>query len=299
MHELSICIVNWNVRELLKACLNSIFNNTKGISFEVIVVDNASSDGSVDMVRKEFPQVKLIANGSNAGFTRANNQALKIAQGRYVMFLNPDTELKGNSLATMVNFMHAHKDCAALGPKLLNSDGSLQRSCKTFPSLISMLFNALFLDSIFPRSKVFGGHFMAWWDFNHTREVDQPMGSALMVKKEVLDSAGWFDENIFIWFDEVDLCYRIKKAGWKIYFTPDAQIIHHLSRSFKQWKSITQVLNGALMWRISRNYFFRKHKGNFSVVALICLDLIQIALVIAILSIPYFLVKSFLLGAFK
>ncbi|MFH1710130.1 MAG: glycosyltransferase family 2 protein [bacterium] len=283
MFDLSICIVNWNVKELLNACLVSIYKNTKDISFEVIVVDNNSSDDSVQMVKKDFPQVKLIANKTNAGFTKANNQAIKISQGRYIMLLNPDTEVTDNAMNKMIKFMESRRDCGALGCKLLNTDGTLQRSCRTFPSLEVMLYNALFLDSLLPKSRIFGKYFMTWWDFNETREVDQPMGSALMIKKEVLAKVGLFDENIFIWFDEVDLCYRIKKAGWKIYFTPDIQIKHHLSRSFKQWKSFPQIIKGAVIWRKSRNYFFRKHKGMLSVSVLLALDILQVAIIISVL----------------
>lgn len=283
MPDLSICIVNWNVKELLKACLNSIYTNTKDISFEVTVVDNNSSDGSTEMIKNDFPQVKLIENSFNAGFTKANNQAIKIAQGNYIMILNPDTEVIDNALNKMVRFMESRRDCGALGCKLLNTDGSLQRSCRMFPSLEAMLYSSLFLDSLLPKSRLFGKYFMTWWDFNETREVDQPMGSALMLKKEVIDKVGLFDENIFIWFDEVDLCYRIKKAGWKIYFTPEAQIKHHLSQSFRQWKSVPQMIKGAITWRKSRNYFFKKHKGIISVFALWALDILQIGLIIAIL----------------
>jgi GT2 family glycosyltransferase len=283
MVDISICIVNWNVKELLKACLGSIYKNTKDISFEVIVVDNNSSDDSVRMIKKDFPRVTVIENKTNAGFTRANNQAINISQGRYIMLLNPDTEIIDNALNKMLRFMEGRRDCGALGCKLLNTDGSLQRSCRTFPSLDVMLYSTLFLDSLFPKSRLFGKYFMTWWDFNETREVDQPMGSALMIKKDVLDNVGLFDQNIFIWFDEVDLCYRIKKAGWKIFFTPEAHIKHHLSQSFKQWKSIPQILKGMVTWRKSRNYFFRKHKGILSVLALWALDLLQIVLVLGVI----------------
>jgi len=293
MLDLSICIVNWNVKDLLRACLRSIFDNTKNIDFEVIVVDNNSSDNSVQMVQAEFPQAKLIANTHNAGFTRANNQAVGLAKGKYVILLNPDTEIRDNAFYTMVKFMEAHGDCGALGPKLLNTDGSLQRSCKTFPTLETMLYSALFLDQLFPKSKMFGKHFMTWWNFDSMHEVDQPMGSALMIKKYVFDKVGRFDENIFIWFDEVDLCYRIKKAGWKIYFTPEAEIIHHLSKSFKQWKSIPQIIRSAYLWRKSRNYFFKKHKGLPSVFALWMLDFLQVSLIVGAL---YIIAKLILRG---
>jgi len=293
MLDLSICIVNWNVKDLLKACLGSIYTNTKDISFEVIVVDNNSSDESIRMIKSDFPRVKLIENKINAGFTKANNQAIKIAQGRHIMILNPDTEVVDNALNKMVRFMESRRDCGALGCKLLNTDGSLQMSCRAFPGLEVMFYSSLFLDQLFPKSRIFGKYLMTWWDFNDVREVDQPMGAALMIRKEVFDKIGLFDENLFIWFDEVDLLYRIKKAGWKIYFTPEAQIKHHLSQSFKQWKSVPQMINGAIMWRKSRNYFFKKHKGILSVFVLWALGILRVAIVIGVL---YAITKLILRG---
>lgn len=293
MPDISICIVNWNVEKLLEACLDSIYKNTKDIEFEIIVVDNNSSDSSVKMVKERFPQVTLIENKINAGFTKANNQAIRVSKGKYIMLLNPDSEIKNNALFTMVKFMEKHGECAALGCKLLNTDGTLQRSCKTFPTLEVLFYNALFLDQIFPKSKIFGKHFMTWWDFNDTREVDQPMGSALMIKRSVLDKVGNFDENIFIWFDEVDLCYRIKKAGWKIFFTPEAEIVHHLSKSFKQWTSLPQILKGTYLWRKARNYYFRKHYGIFSAWLLWVYDLLQVLLIVGILFLVYKILTPF------
>jgi len=287
MLDLSICIVNWNVEALLRQCLRAIFDNTKGVNLEVIVVDNNSKDESVRMVEKEFPQVKLIANHFNAGFTKANNQAIMMAKGRYLLILNPDTEVIDNALKKMIQFMDSKHDCAALGPKLLNTDGSLQRSCRIFPTLETMFYSALFLDQLLPGSTTFGKYFMTWWNFDSVREVDQPMGSALMVRKTALDKVGAFDENIFIWFDEVDLCYRIKKAGGKIFFTPDAKIKHHLSRSFQQWKSMPQMIRGTFIWRKSRNYFFRKHYDVLSVLMLWLFDLLQVSLIIGVISLIF------------
>lgn len=299
MIDLSICIVNWNVEVLLRQCLRSVFEHTRNVSFEVIVVDNNSKDNSVQMVKKEFPQVKLIENNYNAGFTKANDQAIKISQGRHIMLLNPDTEVIDNALGVMLHFMDRTQDCGALGCGLQNTDGSLQRSCRTFPTLEVMIYDVFLLDALFPASKRYGKYFMTWWDFNDTREVDQPMGSALMIKKEVLDKVGLFDENIFIWFDEVDLCYRIKKAGWKIYFTPQAQIKHHLSQSFKQWTSPAQIMRGTIQWRKSRNYFFRKHHGLLSVAALWLLDTFQAALVVIVLYLLYFFGKEAIFAVFN
>ncbi|MBU0671596.1 MAG: glycosyltransferase family 2 protein [Candidatus Margulisbacteria bacterium] len=283
MTDLSIIIVSWNVKDLLEECLNSILLNKDGLNVEVFVSDNLSADGTAEMVKAKFPQVIYIQNKSNLGFTKANNRAFVKAQGKYIFFLNPDTVVQPQALSRLVKFMDEHKDCGALGPRLLNADGTLQLSCRTFPTLETQLYTTLFLDVLFPSSKLFGQHLMSFWQHDELKEVDQPMGSALLVRKETLDKVGAFDENIFIWYDEVDLCKRIKQAGLKIFFLPDAQIIHYGGQSFGQWKGIKQSLRGAYIWRKSRNYFFKKHYGFWTVPILILLDMVQLGLILALL----------------
>ncbi|OGC23694.1 hypothetical protein A2291_04245 [candidate division WOR-1 bacterium RIFOXYB2_FULL_42_35] len=288
MTDLSIIIVNWNVKKLLEASLTSIFANKDGLNIEVFVSDNASSDGSQAMVTEKFPQVKLIANKENLGFTKANNLAIEQSQGKYVLILNPDTEVLPGALTTMVKFMEEHADCGALGPRLLNADQSLQHSCRTFPTLETQLYTTLFLDGLLPKNRLFGKHMMTWWQHDDVRDVDQIMGAAMLIRKEILEKIGAFDENIIFWYDEVDLCYRIKKAGWKIFFTPQAQIVHYQGKSFKQWKDLKTSLRGAYLWRKSRNYFFRKHYGKWQVPVLMIMDLAQFAIIFWLL---YFIVK--------
>jgi len=283
MIDLSIVIVSWNVKPLLRECLASIFRHRDNLSIEVFVVDNASGDHTSAMVQKEYPQVKLIANQANLGFTKANNQAMIQALGKYIFILNPDTIIKKQALSILFEFMEENPQCGALGPRLLNADGSLQRSCRSFPNLATQLYSTIFLDGLLAKSKVFGKYMMSYWDHNDIREVDQPMGAALLCRKQALDQVGIFDENIIFWYDEVDLCYRLKKAGWKIYFTPNAQIIHYQGKSFKQWKGIKTSLRGAYLWRKSRNYFFKKHYGAWQVPLLIIMDILQIILVLIIL----------------
>jgi len=234
------------------------------------------------MVKTKFPQVKLIQNKDNIGYAAANNQAIKQSLGKYILLLNPDTEIKPNAFQNMINFMEQHKVAKALGPKLLNSDGSTQASCMSFPTLETALYNALLLDALFPKSKLFGKYQMSYWDHNDTREVDQPMGAALLIKKEAIDKIGLIDEHNIFWFDEVDWCFEIKKAGYKIYFTPDAEVIHHKGESFKQWKSPIQTLKTTLIWRASRNYFFKKRYGSYTVPVLYLFDIIQIILILGI-----------------
>jgi hypothetical protein len=300
MPDLSIIIVSWNVKDLLDECLASVFANTDNLDLEVFVSDNLSSDGTPEMVKQKYPQVHYIQNEGNIGFTKANNRALVKANGKYIFYLNPDTIIQPHALSRMVKFMEEHADCGALGPRLLNPDGTLQLSCRTFPTLGTQLYTTFFLDAIFPKSKLFGKYMMSYWKHDELREVDQPMGSALLVRKEILDRIGAFDENIIFWYDEVDLCCRIKKAGlpamlrkakqagWKIYFIPNAEIIHYGGQGFGQWKGLGPALRGAYIWRKSRNYFFKKHYGFWQVPILIFLDILQLAIVLGLL---YLIVK--------
>ncbi|OGB87788.1 hypothetical protein A3J44_02080 [candidate division WOR-1 bacterium RIFCSPHIGHO2_02_FULL_45_12] len=294
MVDLSIIIVSWNVAYLLKECLTSIYANREKLNIETFVVDNASKDNTCQMVKDGFPQVKLIANKDNLGFPKANNQAIRQSSGKYVLVLNPDTIIRPQAFKNMIQFMEDTSKCGALGPKLLNPDGSLQLSCRTFPTLKTQLYTSLFLDSLLPKTKLFGRHLMGYWQHNEVKEVDQPMGAAILFRKETLDKVGLFDENIFIFSDEVDLCFRIKKAGWKIFFTPGAQIVHYGGQSFKQWQGLKAALRGGYIWRKSRNYFFGKHYGSWTVPILILLDLLQAVIILGVLFLTIKTISSLL-----
>lgn len=284
--KLSIIIINWNTKELLKNCLKSACENTHGIDYEIFVVDNASSDGSAEMVEKEFPQVKLIKNKENVGFAKANNQAIQKSNGNYILLLNPDTIVLPGALAQMVEFMNENSRVGALGPKLLNSDESLQPSCRSFPSLSTALFEETLLNRVFPKNRIIGKYKMGYWEHNDIREVDQPMGSALMVRREVIDQVGLLDEQFYMYYEEVDWCYRIKKQGWKIYFLPQAQIIHHGGASSGKVGSKSLIETYRSMYR-----FFKKHRGAFSVVLLKIIVEIGFIMKIAVLSLLYLINK--------
>jgi GT2 family glycosyltransferase len=202
--NLTVIIVNWNVKNFLKGCLESIYRFTRGIEFEVFVVDNNSSDGSRDMVKADFPQVRLIENSQNLGFAASNNIALKECAS--VLLLNPDTELADNSLKAMVEYMDAHAEAGCIGCKLFFGDGSLQHSCRTFPSIFTDLMDNLFLAWIFPRSTFFNSYRMGYWSHDHVREVDVPAGACLMVRYDIIRSIGFFDTRFFLYYDEIDLC---------------------------------------------------------------------------------------------
>jgi len=259
--DLSIIIVNWKVKDLLENCLRSIFEQTKNISFEVFVVDNASGDGSVEMVREKFPQVDLTASAENLGFAKGNNLAIKKARGRYVLLLNPDTEILDNALEKMVRFMDTHHGCGIAGCKLLNPDLSLQPSVRAFPDLASQLFILLKIHHLLPHSKTMYKYLVQNFDYEQAQEVDQVMGAFMVIRREVIDKIGMLDENFWIWFEEVDFCKRAKEAGFKIFYTPETKIIHHFGQSFKQVMNVQKqkVFNRSL------SYYFKKHgtKGEW------------------------------------
>lgn len=231
---LSICIVNWNTRELLQACLASLYRYPLSEPFEVIVVDNASSDGSAAMVCAEFPQATLIANTENRGYAHGNNQAMTQAQGEFVLLLNPDTEVFPDALNRAVAFLRVHPEAGAIGAKQLFPDGRIQASARGFPTPANLLFEVSGLARLFPQSRNMGGYRMRWFDYQHTAEVDQPMATFLMTRRAVLEQVGLMDEDFPLFFNDVDWCYRIKQAGWKIYYVPEVQILHHGGASTRQ-----------------------------------------------------------------
>jgi len=240
MIDVSIIIVAWNVRELLHNCLNSVYEQTKGISFEVIYVDNASEDGSVEMVETSFPSVRIIENDENKGFIKANNQAIEIAEGRYILLLNSDTIILDNAIAKTVAFADNHLEVAVVGCKVFYPDGTLQRNCFMYPSVLNLFLLATYLYKIFPRSKFFGREYMGWWDYCGVREVEAIAGCYSLVRKEAIEQVGAMDERYFVYGDDPDWCFRFKKAGWKIMYTPESQIIHchgkttqHMKREFR------------------------------------------------------------------
>lgn len=238
MVELGVLIVSWNTRDLLRKCLQSLHAEllSSGIPADVILVDNASADGSADMARAEFPWVKVIANVDNRGFAAANNQGLRETSANNILLLNPDTEVQPGSLVTLLQFLKDHPKAGIVAPQLLNSDGSIQRSCREFPTFAGMLFELLGLSKLFPNDKRFGAYKMLDFAHDTAREVDQPEGACLLIPRRVIDEVGSLDEGYWMLFEEVDWCYRIKKAGWQIWFTPSAKVVHHYGQSIKQVK---------------------------------------------------------------
>jgi GT2 family glycosyltransferase len=254
--KLSIIVVSWNTRELLRRCLQTVEREVLGQA-EVFLVDNASADGSADMVAEEFPWVKLMANSDNLGFAAANNQALRLATGRYLLLLNPDTEVKAGAIKTLMEFLDSHPKCGVVAPQLLNSDGSVQRSCRRFPTFVGMVYELLGLSKLLPASKTFGQYKMLEWNHDDERQVDQPEGACLLIRREVIDEVGELDEGYFMLFEEVDWCYRIKQSAWEIWFTPRAQVVHHYGQSIKQVKTKMILSSHRGLYR-----FWWKHYRN-------------------------------------
>lgn len=269
--DLSIIIVNWNVRELLRRCLTSILEartsgtepGTWNLELETIVVDNASSDGSLEMLRAEFPQVQVIANEGNLGFTRGNNQGLALSRGRYVLFLNPDTEIVGDSLAMMVRTMEARPTVGVLGPQLRYPDGTVQSSRRRFPTLITALFESTLLAQWWPENPWARHYRLADRPDDLEQEVDWLVGACLLARREALEQVGGFDEGFFMYSEELDLCRRLRAAGWRVVYLPQAQVIHHEGKSSEQ-----VVPERHLHFQTSKVRYFRKHHGAWQAEAL-------------------------------
>lgn len=257
--KLSIIIVSWNVREDLLTCLHSIEENKPSHTFEVIIIDNASTDGTVEAVTKDFPEVITIVNSENRGFAAANNQGIGKSLGQYLLLLNPDTIVHSHSLDILIKFMEYNNDVGACGPKLLNNNGTTQPSARRFPTFRG----ALYRYTVFRFLHIFKSEYKKWLmkDFKHDKQmdVDQVMGAALMVRRSVIDKVGGMDESFFMYYEEVDLCYRIKQAGWRIIFIPEAVIIHSGGRSTGQIPVTKRIV-----MLTSLLAFLRKHHGKFA-----------------------------------
>ena len=233
---LSVCIVNWNTRDYLRESLTALGQySPAGADMEIIVVDNASADGSAAMVAGEFPGAVLLANAGNRGYAEGNNQALARASGDLLLLLNPDVVVHPASLTRAVVFMADHPNAGALGCRLVGADGKTQRSVRGFPDPGPVLWDAAGLSRLFPRSRLFGAYRMTFFDYDKVAEVDQPMGSFLLIARAALDKVGLMDPQFPIFFNEVDWCWRAKREmGFQIYYTPDVVVTHYGGGSTKQ-----------------------------------------------------------------
>jgi len=254
--DLSIIIVSWNVKELLKKCLQSIYDKTQNLEFEIFVVDNASKDNSAVMVATEFPQVNLIASNENLGFAKANNLALEQIRGKYVLFLNPDTEITENSFKIMFDLMEQDERIALATCQLNYPDGSLQKNVKNNPGLCDQILILLKLHH-FIQPKCLLRYLAKDFDYTKEQEVKQIMGAFMFAKAEVIKEIGGFDTDYFIWWEDLDLCKRIQDLGQKIIYTSKTKIIHHEAKSFEQQMSLEKQKRFNRGMRI----YFKKHAG--------------------------------------
>lgn len=227
--RLDICIVSWRSRELLRTCLRSVVGQPE--AGKIVVVDNASGDGTTEMVREEFPQVHLIANDRNLGFAAASNQAIRATHARFLLLLNPDTEVRPGALGALLMPFAEDPRVGAVAAQLLLPNGSIQRSCRAFPGPGAIFSDALGLSRVLPRSGSLSRYRMADWDHDSRRDVDQPMASALALRRAAVDEVGLFDEDFPLYFNDVDLCYRLRAAGWRIIFEPRAKVVHYYGQS--------------------------------------------------------------------
>lgn len=261
--ELSVVVVNWNSGSCVVDCLRSVMESAQTLATEIIVVDNNSQDGSPDLVITNFPEVRLIANETNIGFAAACNVGIKNSSGETLLFLNPDTVAKPNAIEKMYRFLQGKAEAGAVGGKLINRDGTPQIgfNVRSFPSLLVIAFELLLLNARFPRNLVNRRYRCLDADPNELRAVDQPAGACLMIKRSALDRVGLFDERFFpAWFEDVDLCRRIKAAGLKIFYYPDAEFLH-LGGS-----SLRSLTHATFLNTYHRNLvrYFKKHHGLVS-----------------------------------
>lgn len=256
--DLSIVIVNYNTKDLLKQTIESVINNTKGIEYEIWVVDNSSKDGSVEMVQEEFKSVKLIASKENLGFPKGNNVAIKKATGRYILLLNSDTKVIGDNLQHCVSYMDQHEEIGALGCKVELPDGTLDHACKRgFPTPEASLYYFLKLNKIMKNKRKYGAYTASYLGEDEIGEVDALMGAFMMIPRTVIDKIGMLDEEFFMYGEDIDWCYRIKEAGYKIMYYPKEKIIHYKGSSSKKKKAkTTYEFHRAMI------LFYRKHYND-------------------------------------
>jgi N-acetylglucosaminyl-diphospho-decaprenol L-rhamnosyltransferase len=254
--DLSVVTVSYNTRELLRECLASVFS-TLGprLRHEVIVVDNASSDDSVAMIRDSFPQVRVLANSENVGFAAGNNQGLEESSGRYVILLNPDTVASPGALERMVALMEEQGDVGIVGPKLIYPDGEFQHSAFAFPTLPMIFLDFFPLHHRLLNSRLNGRYPRALYEKGQPFPIDHPLGAALMIRRSVLDEVGSLDEGFFMYCEEIDWCMRIKRAGWRILCCPRAEIVHYVGQSTAQFRDEMYVELHRSRYRLYQKHY--------------------------------------------
>ncbi len=253
--DVSVVILSWNTKDLLLRCLETVAASDTPPTRETIVVDNASSDGSAEIASARFPGIRLLVNGRNEGYARGNNQGIRLARGRHVLLLNSDTELAPRALRALVRFLDAHPRYGAVGARLWNPDGSIQPACMRFPSLATALLHDAKPGRWWPENPIVRRHFYREFDHLESRDVEQPPGAALCLRREALDDVGLLDEELFLFFNDVDLCRRLWRRGWRIRYLADANVVHHGGASTSKYPAF-----GAEYFR-NKIAYYRIHHG--------------------------------------
>jgi GT2 family glycosyltransferase len=240
----------------LKGCLDSLSKNAQLENLEIIVVDNGSEDGLGEMLEREYPEVRLIANEQNRGFTLPMNQALKQAEGRYLLQLNPDTIVLPDTISRLLDFMEEHPDAGICTPKVLNRDGTLQKQCRRGdPRPFAVISYFLGLSALFPRSRFFGGYLLDYLDEDETVQVDNVSGSCMLIRREVIRGIGYLDEGFFAYQEDADFCFRARQAGWKIFYVSEAELIHFGGEGGSRVEPVRSILE----WHKSYLRYYNKH----------------------------------------
>ncbi len=259
MPLISVAIVSFNTRDLLRRCLLSLRECRAEAELEVIVIDNGSHDGSAAMVRAEFPQAQRIEAGENLGFGAANNRALKEARGEFLWILNSDTEVEAGGIASMLRWMEERPECGAIGSRLILRDGSTQPSCALDPSLWAVFCEQTFLYKLLPGGRYTGSYAMTNWDYNEAREVPQVCGASLLVRAEAWRQVEGFDESYFMYFEDTDLCVRLREANWTIWYLPCARVRHFLGASSQG--DTSERAHMVFHYNRGRLLFFSRRRG--------------------------------------
>lgn len=253
--EISVVIPSWNTKDYLAACLAHLAAARKPAT-EVIVVENASHDGSYEYLREHHPDVQVIRNEQNEGFARGSNQGMRVARGRYVLLLNTDTEVFPDAIERLYRFLEEHPGHGAVAPRLVHKDGRTQRTVQEFPTLKTALFFSTPLERWYPESRELRRYFMRDWDQESSRDVDQPPAAVLLLRRSVLEQVGLFDEQLWLFYNDVDLSRRIRAAGHRTHYLAEAKVVHHVGGSTSKFKDFVAV------WQRDRLRFYRKHHGR-------------------------------------
>lgn len=271
---LSIIIINFNTYKYLARCLSSIFKSElRRDSYEIIVVDNASKDDSVNQLIKDYPHIRLIVNKKNIGFAKANNQALKKASGEYILFLNPDTIILKNSLSVTLNFMKKHGQAGVATCRVKLSEGRLDDAChRGFPTPWNALCQFTGLALLFPGTNLFNGYHLGYRDLDKIHEIDSCSGAFMLVRREAGSKIDWFDKEYFWYGEDLDFCYRIKEKGWKIFYIPEVKIIHYKgvasgikkhSRKISSADKETKLLATKARFEVMRIFYRKHYQGKY------------------------------------